>query len=347
MILLILFIFYLFCISPNITLGPRGSVRHKRMKQFERYYIAHRGLFVKENHFNHSGSETGAETLTCTDSDNVLKSGTQSGSETIMGTGSEKITQTGSEASEPPQSPSGSVIQLIPENSMQAFKRAVESGYGIELDVQLTKDHKLVVFHDKTLKRMCGINKKISACTFEELQAYGLAGTEEKIPLFKDVLNLVKGRVPLIVEIKEHGKWKNNAHSAAKHLDWYMQKYGSGRDQSDPLFCVESFHPGVVAWFRAHRRDFLRGQLSSDYMREKVNNKASSRFIVSNLLLNWAGRPDFIAYNCLYADQFTYKLVRRLFKTEHVAWTVRSQEQLDSLRDLYQVFIFEGFLPKN
>lgn len=321
MILLTLFIFYLFCICPNLTLGPRGSARHKRMKQLERYYIAHRGLFVKENHFNHSGSETGEETLTGTDSDNVLKSGTQS--------------------------PSGSVIQLIPENSMQAFKRAVESGYGIELDVQLTKDHKLVVFHDKTLKRMCGINKKISACTFEELQAYGLAGTEEKIPLFKDVLNLVKGRVPLIVEIKEHGKWKNNAHSAAKHLDWYMQKYGSGRGQNDPLFCVESFHPGVVAWFRAHRRDFLRGQLGSDYMRQKVNSPFSSRFIVSNLLLNWAGRPDFIAYNCLYADQFTYKLVRRLFKTEHVAWTVRSQEQLDSLRDLYQVFIFEGFLPKN
>ncbi|MGX8715702.1 MAG: hypothetical protein ACSW8A_08105, partial [Lachnospiraceae bacterium] len=112
------------------------------------------------------------------------------------------------------------------------------------------------------------------------------------------------------------------------------------------LFCVESFHPGVVAWFRAHRRHYLRGQLSSDYMREKVNNKWSSRFIVSNLLLNWAGRPDFIAYNCLYADQFSYRLIRSLFRTEHVAWTVKSQEQLDSLRRIYQIYIFEGFIPE-
>ncbi|MBQ4044950.1 MAG: glycerophosphodiester phosphodiesterase, partial [Lachnospiraceae bacterium] len=202
--------------------------------------------------------------------------------------------------------------------------------------------------HDKTLKRMCGADRKIHECTYEELASYSLAGTQERIPLFMDVLKMVGGRVPLIVEIKEHGNWKLTTQAAAKHLDWYEERYGYKEryGYEKPLFCVESFHPGVVAWFRAHRRHYLRGQLSSDYMREKVNSKWSSRFIVSNLLLNWAGRPDFIAYNCLYADQFTYKLIRHLFRTEYVAWTVKSQKQLESLRRIYQIYIFEGFIPE-
>lgn len=329
MILLTIFLLYLFCIAPNLTLNKKGLMRHRRMQQFENYYIAHRGLYVKQKEQEKEQEqkpEQTSEPPSCT--------------------------------TESSQSSFTANTQLIPENSMQAFKRAVDGGFGIELDVQLTKDRRLVVFHDKTLKRMCGADRKIHECTYEELQSYGLAGTQERIPLFKDVLKMVGGRVPLIVEIKEHGNWKLTTQAAAKHLDWYEKRYGKRKNANmadgtakteydQALFCVESFHPGVVAWFRAHRRHYLRGQLSSDYMREKVNNRWSSRFIVSNLLLNWAGRPDFIAYNCLYADQFSYRLIRHLFRTEHVAWTVKSQEQLDSLRRIYQIYIFEGFIPED
>ena len=90
----------------------------------------------------------------------------------------------------------------IPENSMAAFQRAVDKGYGIELDVHLTADNQLVVFHDDTLTRMCGINKKISGFLYSYLQQLRLLGTGEGIPLFKDVLALVDGKVPLIIELK-------------------------------------------------------------------------------------------------------------------------------------------------
>ena len=80
----------------------------------------------------------------------------------------------------------------IPENSMPAFERAVLCGYPIELDVQVTKDNKIVVFHDYTLGRMCGIDLPLETKTYEELQKLSLQNTGEKIPLFSDVLDVYK-----------------------------------------------------------------------------------------------------------------------------------------------------------
>ena len=94
-----------------------------------------------------------------------------------------------------------------PENSIPAFQNAVSHGYGIELDVQKTKDHVLVVFHDEDLQRLCHVNKKLYQCTYKELQKYSLRGTKERIPRLKDVLKAIDGKVPLIVEIKSDGNW--------------------------------------------------------------------------------------------------------------------------------------------
>ena len=96
----------------------------------------------------------------------------------------------------------------IPENSIPAFKRAVDQGYGIELDVQLTMDHKLVVFHDESLRRLCRADRLLRDCTYAELQEYSLGISRERIPLFEDVLKVVDGKVPLIVEVKQEGNWK-------------------------------------------------------------------------------------------------------------------------------------------
>ena len=89
-----------------------------------------------------------------------------------------------------------------PENSMNAFKKAIDAGYGIELDVQLTKDRIPVVFHDETLKRVCGVDGRVRDYTYEELQQFRLCRSDERIPLFSDFLKLVDGKVPLIIEIK-------------------------------------------------------------------------------------------------------------------------------------------------
>lgn len=129
--------------------------------------------------------------------------------------------------------------QSIPENSMAAFANAVEHGYGIELDIQLTKDKQLVVFHDHTLTRMCGIDLPVCEMTYEELQKYTLGNTEEKIPLFKDVLELVDGKVPLLVEIKLPTLRTYTCQAADALLQNYRGQY-----------CIESFNPLALRWYK-------------------------------------------------------------------------------------------------
>ena len=90
----------------------------------------------------------------------------------------------------------------VPENSIPAFRQAAREGYGIELDVQLSRDGQVVVFHDDTLDRVCGVHARVDELSYEELSKLRLCGTEEEIPLFQDVLNSIRGCEALIVELK-------------------------------------------------------------------------------------------------------------------------------------------------
>ena len=94
----------------------------------------------------------------------------------------------------------------IPENSIPAFKKAVEAGLGIELDVQLSRDNQLVVFHDESLFRMTGVNKLLRQSSYEELKKYKLLNTEHAITLLSDVLKVLNKNTPLIIEIKPEGE---------------------------------------------------------------------------------------------------------------------------------------------
>ena len=96
----------------------------------------------------------------------------------------------------------------IPENSLAAFQRAVDAGYGIELDVQLSADRIPVVFHDATLSRMCGIDRRVDELTFAELRQLSLGNTKEQIPSFQEALAFVNGKVPLLVELCHHNSYK-------------------------------------------------------------------------------------------------------------------------------------------
>ena len=93
----------------------------------------------------------------------------------------------------------------LPENSMGAFRAALEGGYGIELDLHLLKDGNLAVIHDSLLKRTTGAQGRIEDLTTEDLENYRLEGTEETIPTFREVLDLYAGKAPLIVELKPVG----------------------------------------------------------------------------------------------------------------------------------------------
>ena len=223
---------------------------------------------------------------------------------------------------------------VIPENSMPAFRRAVEAGFPIELDVQLTTDDRLVVFHDDTLTRVCGDPRKIYEVAYEELQKLRLFDTDERIPLFEDVLALIGGKVPLVMELKPDGRHLETARRASEMLKNYRGEV-----------CLESFHPGILKWYKDNDPEMIRGLLSTNYFREDDHHPAIVKFLLTNLLFNFLAKPDFISYNRLFRDQFTYRLCRALYKPGNAAWTIKSQEQLDEAREVFTIFIFDSFVP--
>ena len=176
--------------------------------------------------------------------------------------------------------------KAVPENSLAAFHKAAEAGYGIELDVQLSKDGEVVVFHDDTLDRVCGVNARVDALTYEELSALRLCGTEERIPLFTEVLAVINGSGPLIVELKNGPRNRELCEKTNRILSTYRGDV-----------CIESFNPLIVAWFRMHEPHLLRGQLATtmkDYAEDNVTGVRA--FLLHNTLLNFLARPQFIAY---------------------------------------------------
>mgnify|MGYP003292343401 CR=1 FL=1 len=220
-----------------------------------------------------------------------------------------------------------------PENSKKAFALAVKNGYGIELDIQLTKDEKVVVFHDATLKRACGIDAKVNSMTYEELKHLRLFDSNETIPLFSEVLKVIDGKVPLIMEIKMVDKKIRICELAAKELEGYQG-----------IYCMESFHPFAVRWFRKHRPEVCRGQLSAKFGKETCE-KEFYLFLVRFLLTNIMTRPDFIAYSHEGANNISRNLCR-LFGATSVAWTIRTKEELKRNKNKFDLFIFEGFQAK-
>lgn len=224
--------------------------------------------------------------------------------------------------------------QRIPENSMKAFQEAVQHGYGIELDIQRTKDNKIVVFHDHTLTRMCGIDLPVCELTYKELQKFTLMNSKEQIPLFQDVLNLVNGQVPLLVEIKLPTVKTLTCRLADELLQNYSGKY-----------CIESFNPLALRWYKKNRKEIIRGQLSANLTKPVAEGGYFLSFLVKYLLLNFLGKPDFISY--CYKDQhnISFLLQKYIYKTPVFAWTVRSSLVFKKQKNCFDSIIFDSFIP--
>lgn len=220
-----------------------------------------------------------------------------------------------------------------PENSLKAFKKAVDAGFGIEMDIQLTKDKEVVVFHDGKLERMCGVMGKVNEYTFEELQQFSLLKSEEKIPLFTEVLKIVDGKVPLIIEYKIEGTDTKVCEIGNEILKDYKGVY-----------CIESFNPFGVRWYKKNRKDIVRGQLSEDFIKNG-SKKTPVYFIMAKLLSNFLTKPTFIAYNAKNYRNWSRRICRKLYKNLAVTWTIKSQKQLDEMRNHFDLFIFDSFVP--
>lgn len=225
----------------------------------------------------------------------------------------------------------------IPENSLPAFARAVARGYGVELDVHLLADGVLAVFHDSDLARMTGREGVLEDLCAENLQGCSLDGTGERIPQFSEVLALFAGtKLPIIVELKPHGG--NCAALCARTVE-ELEKF-------DVLYCVESFDPRCVRWFKKNRPEITRGQLSQDYGARRGRVGKLTGFAMTKLLSNALTRPDFIAYRYEDRRAAPLRLSRRLFSAQLVYWTVRTQQELATAEREGALVIFEGFIPR-
>ena len=213
-----------------------------------------------------------------------------------------------------------------PENSLLAFRRAVERGYGAELDVHLTRDGHLAVLHDSALDRVCGVPGIVEDMTAAEVQSCRLLGSAERIPFLEEVLPLFEGKTPLVVELKSAGgNWRELAEKTMECLDRFQTDY-----------CVESFDPRCLLWLRQNRPEVLRGQLAQ-----------AGRGWKAALwpLCSVRTRPDFIAYR--FEDRRAPVVWLLRYLGHHMVWwTIRSQADLDWAENRREPGIFENFVPK-
>ena len=192
--------------------------------------------------------------------------------------------------------------KTVPENS-------------VELDIQLSRDGQVVVFHDDTLDRVCGVHGRVDEFTFEELRGMRLCGTQETIPLLTEVFEVMGGRTPMIIELKTG---RRNDELCEKGLA-LMRAYNGP-------YCIESFDPRIVRWFRKNAKDVLRGQLSD----------APASFRDEPKPLAFALGPG--------KKPWTARLAEAMGAIR-VCWTVRPEDDINAKEAENDAVIFEFYHP--
>ncbi len=220
----------------------------------------------------------------------------------------------------------------VPENSMAAFELALDKGYGIELDVQLSNDGQVVVFHDYTLERLSNGAGKVKETSLQALQQLRLLGTEETIPSLAQVLEQIAGKVPLLVELKGlQGGATQLEPAVAKLLDIYQGE-----------FALMAFNPHRLAWFKKHRPIFLRGQLTERYLEDEL--PLWRKLAYKYCLYNGFSQPDFISYEIDMLPNWRMRgFARRGLPM--ISWTINSPERLKLARQYVDNIIFERIEP--
>jgi len=208
----------------------------------------------------------------------------------------------------------------VPENSIKSFKNAINKGYVIEFDVHLTKDKKIVVFHDMDLDRMTKKTGNIKELTLEELQKIKLLDTEYRIPSLDEVLELIDGKVPILIEIKYDVKGFELPKLLLERLKTYKGKVA-----------IQSFDPFIVSYIRFHAGEYLRGLLVGSF-KSKIKN-----IFINNLVLLpfdiFISKPDFLAVD---KKMYKNKKIKNFKKNKSVvAWTMKSKEDVDKYKDKF------------
>lgn len=219
--------------------------------------------------------------------------------------------------------------QQIPENSLKAFQKAVRLGYAIELDVHLTKDGHVVVHHDASLKRLTGVNRLIKTCSLKEIKELKILGTQETIPTLPEVFALVKGKVPLYIELKNPGQ--------AGLLE---QKVWENLQSYEGNVVILSFNPASLQWFAKHAPHLYRGQ---NYPLSVLGKGDMSKFLKNILKILWISKPHFFVYSHQEIPKSILKLL--CFLRPLFAYDVSSLEEYKQARYFAKNIIFEKVSP--
>ena len=216
--------------------------------------------------------------------------------------------------------------KVFPENSLAAYKNAVDHGYDIEMDVWLTNSNVLVMHHDPSLNRTASQDIKVLDIDTNNLEQYKLFGTEEHIPLFDDMLKTVDGKVGIIIEIKPTKRVKDTCEMVMEHLKGYKGKY-----------CIESFDLRVVNYMHKHYPNIILGQLY-DYLPMQR---------IPAILCAQYKKVDFLAI-CIKnaASKYYANIKKRHPEKLLVTWTVRSPEQQALALQTCDNYIFEANIKK-
>ncbi|MCM1149357.1 MAG: glycerophosphodiester phosphodiesterase [Butyricicoccus sp.] len=218
----------------------------------------------------------------------------------------------------------------VAENSLSAFRAAVDGGYAIECDVRLTRDGRAVVFHDEDTGRMCASPGKVEEMNWSELSKLRLGRTRDTVPLLSDVLAVAGGKAPVVLELKSGGR----------DTELCERVYELVRCYSGPV-CVQSFNPLLLRWWRKNAPEILRGQLSAP--EKKLGGVSRLRaFALANLLGNFLCRPQFISYGvCGKRLPLMVRLCSALGAMKF-CWTSRDR----SSEDYADAVIFEFYRPR-
>ena len=219
----------------------------------------------------------------------------------------------------------------IPENSLASFQAAMEKGFAIELDIQLSSDGVAMVFHDTDLERMCGVQGKIWEYTAAELKEMKLFGTEETIPTFEETLTLINGQVPLLVEYKMD-KADTAVCAAGQAL---LDKYNGA-------YAIQCFDPRALLWYKKNAPQVARGQLAEEFWENEKYDGQALYLVLTYMLTNVATRPDFISYKAIHKDNLSLN-VCRILGAKTACYTLKNPEELAYVNNEFDMYIFDSF----
>jgi glycerophosphoryl diester phosphodiesterase len=224
----------------------------------------------------------------------------------------------------------------IPENSPEAFRQAIDHGYGIQMDVRLTRDGVPVVFADSRVERMTGGRGSVENSTIEELRELTLGDGLETIPTLEEVLDLVDGQVPVLLDLRvDH----NNADALADQVCEVVDTY-------DGIFAIESTDPRVLVWFRKQRKEYIRGQKVDFTHRSGTGWKSVIwDFVCSSLLLDFLTEPDYISTNIDHRKNPSLWICRMLYRVTRMDWTVKTLEDYELVKTDGSTVVFEDIEP--